>query len=207
MVLGCKICCLEFSVGGVQKWGALPLRDGSQMISLQQAALWPVCEKMMPSVIPALSCDPYWLRYVAGCHRITVNTPPQSWSQFVRVGLKPCSHVSGFGPGSLSHMTAGDDLIYLGEGMETLGLLHALFDGHAGTVAKLGLLFCGSLLKPAVCHAQPTCARGQGWEHMAPCRRQPAPIKAGAVPAGRGTQYMGEGKAASASWVPACWLT
>lgn len=96
-------------------------------------------------------------------------------------------------------MTAGDDLIYLGEGMETLGLLRALFDGHAGTVAKLGLLFCGSLLKPAVCHAQPTCARGQGWEPMAPCRRQPAPIKAGAVPAGRGTQYMGEGKAASAS--------
>jgi len=58
--------------------------------------------------------------------------------------------------------------MHLGEGMETLVLPRALLAERAGTAAKLGLLFRGSLLKPAVCCAQPMCARGQGWEHTAP---------------------------------------
>ena len=46
--------------------------------------------------------------------------------------------------------------MHLGEGMEMLGLPCALLAERAGTAAKLGLLFCGSLPKPAVYHAQPT---------------------------------------------------
>lgn len=53
--------------------------------------------------------------------------------------------------------------------MEMLGLPRALLADRVGTAAEVGLLFCGSQPKPAACCAQPTCVRGQGWEHMAPC--------------------------------------
>lgn len=83
--------------------------------------------------------------------------------------MKQCSHFAGFGPRSLSLVTAGDDLMHLGEGMEMLGLPSAPLAERAGTAAKQELLFCGSLTELAVCCAQLMCARGQGRDHSAPC--------------------------------------
>lgn len=48
--------------------------------------------------------------------------------------------------------------MHLGEEMEVLGWPRAWVDECAGTAAFLW-----------ACRAQPTCVRGQGWEHMAPC--------------------------------------
>lgn len=120
---------------------------------------------VMPSLIAVSSYHLFWLQYITGCYQIMLSIP-HYWSWFFELGLKQCSCFVWFGPRSLSHMTARDEL---GVGRKALGLPQALFAECAGIAAKLRLLFCGSLPKPALCCVQPTCGRRQGWECTAPC--------------------------------------